>query len=253
MALYLTTTNHNEIFREIGAIVLSSLGRIYVLPNYMNNISFRYSYSEFILNINNIKTLSSKQIKDFNTYGTRYEDIIYEYNNISINTSEFVKYLEVSNSFMTFLIDNNINVSFEYVVKNYSSLLSFNDIKSLLKPVYVRYMMAKKNPQNLISIRKNIAVRNIRKVVLYDVPCIIEYSRLRLLDNFWIDLKENIEVKIQNPPYFTYRDYMCLSIGNIKKFDKVEIELFRETNPNSMNFSTEFGIKKIKLIGKGYY
>ena len=88
---------------------------------------------------------------------------------------------------------------------------------------------------------------------MYDVPCIIEYSRLRLLDNFWIDLKENIEVKIQNPPYFTYRDYMCLSIGNIKKFDKVEIELFRETNPNSMNFSTEFGIKKIKLIGKGYY
>lgn len=253
MNLYLTTTNHKEIFRGNGAIVLSSLGRVYILPNYMNNVSLKYNYSEFILNINNIKTFSSKQIKDFNTYGTRYGDIIYEYNNGSINTSEFVKYLEVSNSFMTFLIENNINISFEYAVKNYSSLLSFDDIKSLLKPVYIRYMMARKNPQNLIKIRKNITVRNTRKVVLYDVPYIIENSRLRLLDNFWIDLKENIEVKIQNPPYFTYRDYMCLSIGNIKKFDKVEIELFKETNPNSMNFYNGFGIKKIKLMGKGYY
>lgn len=253
MNLYLTTTNHKEIFRGNGTIVLSSLGRVYVFPDYMNNTSFRYSYSEFILNINSIKTFSSKQIKDFNNYGTRYGDIIYEYNNVNISTSEYVKYLEVSNSFIAFLIDNNINVSFEYAVKNYLSLLSFDDIKSLLKPVYVRYMMAKKNPQNLIRIRKNISVRNIRKVVLYDVPCIIEYSKLRLLDNFWIDLKENIEVKIQNPPYFTYRDYICLSIGNIKKFDKVEIELFRETNPNSMNFYNGFGIKKIKLIGKGYY
>ena len=253
MNLYLTSDNHNEIIKGNRAIILSSLGRIYALPNYVNNISFRYSYSEFTLNINNNKTIYSKEIKDFYNYGTRYGDIIYKYNNISTDTSKLIKYLEISNSFMTFLIDNNINMSFEHIIKSYSHILSFNDIHSLLKPVYVRYMRARKNFKNLISIRENIGIQNIRKVVLYDVPCIIKDSMLRLLDNFWINLVENIEVKTENPPFFTYRDYNCLSLGNIKKFDKVEIELFRENNQNSINFYNGISIKKITLTGKGYY
>lgn len=260
MDLYLTTTNHNEIFRGNGAIVLSSLGRIYVLPNYINNAYVEYNYSEFLLNINNIKTISSKQIKDFNDYGKKYGEIIYKYNNISVDTSELVNYLKVSNSFMIFLIDNNINTSFENIIQNYTLellRLSVNDIHSLLKPVYARYMMAKRNPKNLISIRENINNYsngcNIRKVTLYDVPGIIENSELRLLDKFWIDLTENIEIKTPNSLYFTYQNYKCLSLGNIKKFDKVEIEFFRERDPNSINFRNGVGIKKIVLKGKGYY
>lgn len=260
MDLYLTTINHNEIFKGNGTIILSSLGRIYVLPNYMNNIYFEHNYSEFLLNINNLKTISSKQFEDFHDYGKKYGNIIYEYNNISVNTSKLVSYLKVSDSFMAFLINNNMNTSFENIVQNFKSRLfrlSVNDIHSLLKPVYIRYMMAKRNPQNLIRIRENINNYsnswNIKKVTLYDVPCIIKNSELRLLDNLWIDLTESVEVKTQNSLYFTYQNYKCLSLGSIKKFDKVEIELFRERDPNSINFYNKIGIKKITLNGRGYY
>ena len=64
MDLYLTTINHNEIFKGNGTIILSSLGRIYVLPNYMNNIYFEHNYSEFLLNIVPVNMKCKKMIKE---------------------------------------------------------------------------------------------------------------------------------------------------------------------------------------------
>ena len=87
----------------------------------MNNIYFEHNYSEFLLNINNLKTISSKQFEHFHDYGKKYGNIIYEYNNISVNTSKLVSYLKVSDSFMAFLINNNMNTSFEKYSSKFKS------------------------------------------------------------------------------------------------------------------------------------
>lgn len=257
MGLYLVSKNPKEICMTNRNLILSSLGRIYTTVDHIDNISFTYNYSEFIININNRNPIFSKQISGINNYGNKYGEIHYEYNNISVDTTTLIDYLKLSNSFMAFLIDRNINAPFETIIQDYNPTMSINDIHSLLKPVYIRYMKAKRNPQNLINIRNNINnpsnIRNIKKITLYDVPCIIENSRLRLLDNLWIDLTELVDVQISDPPYIRYVKFKCISLGRINKFDKIEIQLFKETDLKSINFYNGISIKKIILMGKGYY
>lgn len=171
----------------------------------------------------------------FPNYGRNYGEIKYEYLKYNILPTTLLQgYINISDSFMFFLIDNQI-IDFNQAIARFQSGLSLEDVRSLLKPVFVRYSLAKRSPHDLIKIRNNIGVRKPKKITLYDVPIVLQDSRLRLLDNFSIDLME--EEFINND----YNNYKCVYLGRIRKFDKVEIEM-------DDNF-----VKKITLSGYGYY
>ena len=169
----------------------------------------------------------------FPNYGINYGEIKYEYLKYgTLSTTLLQGYITVSDSFMAFLIDSQV-IDFNQAIAQFQSGLSFQDVRSLLKPVFARYSLAKMNPDDLIKIRNNIRVRKPKKITLYDVPVVLQNSRLRLLDNFNIDLTE--EEFVNND----YNNYKCVYLGRIRKFDKVEIEM-------DDNF-----IKKITLCGNG--
>lgn len=169
----------------------------------------------------------------FPNYGRNYGEIKYEYLKYgTLSTALLQGYITVSDSFMAFLIDSQV-IDFNQAIAQFQSGLSFQDVRSLLKPVFARYSLAKMNPDDLIKIRNNIGVRKPKKITLYDVPVILQNSWLRLLDNFNIDLTE--EEFVNND----YNNYKCVYLGRIRKFDKVEIEM-------DDNF-----IKKITLCGNG--
>ena len=169
----------------------------------------------------------------FPNYGRNYGEIKYGYLKYgTLSTALLQGYITVSDSFMDFLIANQV-IDFNQAIARFQSGLSFQDVHSLLKPVFVRYSLAKMNPHDLIKIKNNIEVRKPKKITLYDVPVVLQDSWLRLLDNFSIDLTE--EEFVNNG----YSNYKCVYLGRIRKFDKVEIEM-------DDNF-----IKKITLCGNG--
>lgn len=171
----------------------------------------------------------------FPNYGEKHDEVKYEYLKYNtLPTTLLQGYMTISDSFMAFLIDNQI-VDWNQAIAWFSSGLSLQDVHSLLKPVFVRYNLSKDNPDNLIKIRSNIGVKRARKITLYDVSVALQNSYLRLLDNLSIDLTE--EELINN----SYNRYKCVYLGKIRKFEKVEIEM-------DYNF-----IRKITLSGYGYY
>lgn len=171
----------------------------------------------------------------FPNYGETYGEVKYEYLKYNtLPTTLLQGYITISDSFMAFLIDNQI-VDWNQAIARFSSGLSLQDVHSLLKPVFARYNLAKDNSDNLIKIRSNIGVKRARKITLYDVSVVLQNSYLRLLDNLSIDLTE--EELINN----SYNRYKCVYLGKIRKFNKVEIEM-------DDNF-----IRKITLSGSGYY
>lgn len=136
---------------------------------------------------------------------------------------------------MLFLIDKGSQIDFNTALKEFGVNISIDSI-SLFKPVYVRYTIASKNKQSLMKIKDSIDKGvSAKKLVLYDVPVILKNSKLHLIGTLWLDLWEEEMVKNQ------WCKYGCVSLGKIKKFDKVEINL----NYNKMG--------KIVLKGKGYY
>lgn len=171
----------------------------------------------------------------FPNYGGSHGKVKYEYLKYNtLPTTLLQGYITISDSFMAFLIDNRI-VDWNQAIARFPSGLTSQDVHSLLKPVFVRYDLAKDNSDNLIKIRSNIGIKRARKITLYDVSVVLQNSYLRLLDNLSIDLTE--EELINN----SYNRYKCVYLGKIKKFEKVDIEM-------DDNF-----IKKITLSGYGYY
>ena len=82
-------------------------------------------------------------------------------------------------------------------------------------------------------------------MVLYDVPCIIENSKLRILDRFKIDISESAVIRDEaSRKYFSY-GFNCISLG-VSKFDRVEI-IFEEVNSN-INPDNVLYEKQIKEI-----
>lgn len=184
---------------------------------------------------------------------TQYENIIYTHSLLrAYNVRELSEYFKITDFFMEGLIRENINCSFEDIPFLKNIKLSDTDKHSLLKPVYYRYVSTKRNnPLALKVIQEKLSKRNkdssnidYETMVLYDVPCIItKDSRLRILDNFWIDISEALSLPENKNIYY---EFNCISLG-VKKFDKVKIIFEEATNWGSDNMFYGKQIKEIIL------
>ena len=185
---------------------------------------------------------------------TQYGNIIYTHSTLrDFNVGVLLTYFNVTDYFLERLIRENINCSFENIYFLKDIPLGDIDKYSLLKPVYHRYISTKKNkPSVLRKIEDNLKKRNKEsynidydKMVLYDVPCFIKNSKLRILDKLWIDISEFLEISV-NGNYIPCV-FNCLSLG-VDKFDRVEIMLENVSTSYSGNLLYGKQIKEIKLI-----
>lgn len=185
---------------------------------------------------------------------TQYGNTTYIHSALrDFNVGVLLTYFNVTDYFLERLIRENINCSFENIRFLKDILLSDIDKYSLLKPVYYRYISTKKNkPSVLRKIGDNLKKRNKEsynidydKMVLYDVPCIIGESKLRILDNLWIDISELLNISVNERNISCV--FNCLSLG-VDKFDRVEIILEKISNSYSGNLLYGKQIKEIKLI-----
>ena len=182
---------------------------------------------------------------------TMYNKITYIHSQLrDFNVGMLLRYFKTSDYFLENLINENINCPFEEIPFLNNILLSDTDKHSLLKPVYHRYISTKKNnPLYLQKVLKKLIERKkiisdaiyYDKMVLYDVPCIIENSKLRILDRFKIDISEYAKI---GGRYFSDK-FSCISLG-VSKFDRVEI-IFEEVNSN-INPDNVLYEKQIKEI-----
>lgn len=182
---------------------------------------------------------------------TQYGNITYTHSLLrAYNVGELSEYFKITDSFMERLIRENIKCSFENIPFLKDIKLSDTDKHSLLKPVYYRYKTKdhsalKAIQDNLNKINKDSCTINYGTMTLFDVPCIIKDSKLRILDNFWIDISESTNI-LENGRYIPYV-FNCISLG-VKKFSKVEIVFENVTNMYSNNILYGKQIKEIILI-----
>lgn len=185
---------------------------------------------------------------------TQYGNTTYIHSALrDFNVGVLLTYFNVTDYFLERLIRENINCSFENIHFLKDIPLSDIDKYSLLKPVYHRYISTKKNkPSVLRKIEDNLKKRNKEsynidydKMVLYDVPCIIGESKLRILDNLLIDISELLNISVNERNISCV--FNCLSLG-VSKFDRVEIILEKISNLYSGNLLYGKQIKEIKLI-----
>lgn len=185
---------------------------------------------------------------------TQYNNITYTHSNLrTTDVSSLLLYFKVTDFFLERLIRENINCYFENIYFLKDIPLSEIDKHSLLKPVYYRYISTKKNsPSVLKAIMDKLKNRNkesmvidYEQIVLYDIPCIIKESKLRILDNLWIDISEDLE--ITENERVNYYVFNCLSLG-VTKFSRVEIVLEEANCIGSSNYLYGKQIKKIRFI-----
>lgn len=185
---------------------------------------------------------------------TQYGNTTYIHSALrDFNVGVLLTYFNVTDYFLERLIRENINCSFKNIYFLKDIPLGDIDKYSLLKPVYHRYISTKKNkPSVLRKIEDNLKKRNKEsynidydKMVLYDVPCIIGESKLRILDNLLIDISELLNISVNERNISCV--FNCLSLG-VSKFDRVEIILEKVSNLYSDNLLYGKQIKEIKLI-----
>lgn len=239
----------NQYKNCVNKITLNSLedekniyeDRECMISNY-GRVTFKGEFYKLRRKINNI--LNSKYIFNRNMILTR------EFMELSpLEEKQLMLYIFYADRFLLFLIDNNFN-DFSTALKEFNrfknfEILSYKEKISLLKPVYYRY--TKKSSWELknlqIELRRRLkAIREEKieeyklpkKIVLYNVSYeLIEYSYLKILGELKINLKDSI---------FSYGDTYIL--GNIKEFDKVEIEIYQNEYETSLT---------VKLYYQGIY
>lgn len=229
--------NQNEKFEIKGnEVIVSSWGRIYINFAKINN--FYRSKNTLAYQCNNqIKKIDFDSI--FNNYSLNNNEIKYNY--LGIDDKSIIalnRYLDISNDFMKHLILLKYTGDFEYFLDKYIAKyknISKEDGMRLLKPVFIRYEWLRKSG-NQESVLENINNYTIpSKIVLYDIPSILDNGRLKLLDNLILDMREQIGVSIYTP----------INLGNIAFFSKVIINLSLESN------LIDYRISNIELIGNG--
>lgn len=229
--------NQNEKFEIKGnEVIVSSWGRIYINFAKINN--FYRSKNTLVYQCNNqIKKIDFDSI--FNNYSLNNNAIKYNY--LGIDDKSIIalnRYLNISNDFMKHLILLKYTGDFEYFLDKYIAKyknISKEDGMRLLKPVFIRYEWLRKSG-NQESVLENINNYTIpSKIVLYDIPSILDNGRLKLLDNLILDMREQIGVSIYTP----------INLGNIAFFSKVIINLSLESN------LIDYRISNIELIGNG--
>lgn len=237
--------------RSIGKIE-STMGNEYVLGTTFGRVYVNSNIKDYELVAPNKLRIGTNKINL--PEKTQYRNITYTHSALrTFNLGELLGYFKIGDYFLERLIRENINCSFENIYFLKDIPLSDTDKHSLLKPVYYRYISIKRNNYRALKvIGDNLKKRNkesdnidYKKMVLYDVPCVIKDSKLRILDNLWIDISEFLEIPV-NGNYIPCV-FNCLSLG-VDKFDRVEIILEKVSNPNSGNLFYGKQIKEIKLI-----
>lgn len=229
--------NQNEKFEIKGnEVIVSSWGRIYINFAKINNFYRAKNTLAYQCN-NQIKKIDFDSI--FNNYSLNNNEIKYNY--LGIDDKSIIalnRYLDISNDFMKHLILLKYTGDFEYFLDKYIAKyknISKEDGMRLLKPVFIRYEWLRKSG-NQESVLENINNYTIpSKIVLYDIPSILDNGRLKLLDNLILDMREQIGVSIYTP----------INLGNIAFFSKVIINLSLESN------LIDYRISNIELIGNG--
>lgn len=207
--------------------IITTGRRVYINRDYIKEVIPTKTDIEFRYNDGTVKYVAYTKL------GTKPGEVVYNYYpDKNIYMSDYIRFTD---KFMLFLIDSGCNTDFETAVKEFGRDMT-TGIKSLLKPVYVRYNFAKRKQSNLLKIRENIQnINMVQTLVLYDVPIIIEDSKLKILGDIKIDIREQ---EVFDRVLYKYD---CVLFGGIKKFDRVEIDLKDEV------------IDKIIFTGKGYY
>lgn len=213
---------NNEKIINGRNVMVTSLGRVYINPNTVSNHVYDQNQLQYMDLNGNRHGVGLKEI--FSNYGERYSGVTYTYQNRISDIRILEYYLNISNRYLYYLIENKVECLFEQSIESFfllfNSRLSQVDIHSLLKPVYIRYFQIKKNNSILEKIKSDLEnIYSIKKVVLYDVPVILENSKLRILENFYIDISEDIVFGRE------IIKFNCISMGGIRKFNKVEIKI----------------------------
>lgn len=227
--MYLLDDKKNEKIFMNENLIITSNSRIYIKENLKCDKQVLFEVLD----------------KKFPNSSKNYEEKIYIYERLGNNLDGLEEVIQETNMFMLYLIENNAYDFFK-ALREYKTHISQEETYSLFKPVFQRYKHLKKDYTNLEKIRRDILnskysnYRKIKKVTLYNVPCRIENSYLKIINNFWIDLREVEYIK-----EYGYQTFDCISLGEIKEFDRVEIELIPIYNPELENFSLGFDIKRV--------
>lgn len=209
--MFLKVRGVNEKIEVNRNCIITSIGRVYLNKEfgYEEKRSKAIDIAYEVLNEYYPKNTSA--IKN----GT-----VFVFEKVIDNLNDLDKYFNLSSKFMEYLIDTKEQY-WDRAIQNFRTKLSTDDSCSLLKPVFFRYRNLAKNRENLGKLRSSLNnnIQRYNKMVLYNVKYELRDNKLRLLEDFWIDLTEIEDVK-----YYS-EEFECISLGNIKSFDKVEIEL----------------------------
>ena len=236
-------------------LYITNTGRIYSAYNNCEIDTLNGMNPAFIFGNKVYSMEDLKQIFFPNTQSV-WTKQIFTYHNIDLR--EYIQkrltfYLELSDKFMLYLIENSKKVTFDEALMEFSqykfNLTDFSrqTVYSLLKPVYYRYEKYTRNDKNSLlgladSIKYPKQLRTFPKeIILYDVPCIVNNSKLQLLDDFELDLIDMNE----NSCYC--RELKCLYLGNICAFKFVKIKPFFQRKGFDQGYDFE-----IELTGEGY-
>lgn len=212
--MFLKVRGVNEKIEINKNCIITSLGRVYLNKEF----GYRGKRSESI----DIAYEVLDKYYPKNTSAIK-SGTVFVFEKVIDNLDDLDKYFNLSSKFMEYLIDTKEQY-WDRAIQNFRTKLSTNDSYSLLKPVFFRYRNLAKNRENLRKVRSSLNnIQRYKKMVLYNVKYELRDNKLRLLEDFWIDLTEIEDVKINNRYYS--EEFECISLGNIKSFDNVEIEL----------------------------
>lgn len=222
-------------------IIISNLGRIYINKKldsryqiYKDGIKFHFN-NDLSSNYTIEKYFHSKG------YEINFKEIIYTEKKVVEQYPEnWRDYSKIIYEYSLFLLKNNyttFNESLNYFFKGRDYKLLSEDIHSLLKPCFVRYIKAKQNFNNFeLFSKKLLQERNENILILYDVPIILDQSsNLILLSNLRIPLEEILNI---NKKWGTY---YCILLGKAQKIDKVRM---------IFSYKKGFLVRKINLVIK---
>lgn len=244
---------HEEIkmLDKNEGLYMTNTSRVYSAYNNcqietLNGINSTFKFGEQIFSINDL------QEKFFPETQPVWIKQIFTYHNIALRDyiqERLAFYLELSDKFMLYLIENNRKVTFDEALMEFSqykfnlSDFSRQTVYSLLKPVHYRY--TKYDKGSLLGLADSIKYPKQprifpKEIILYDVPCTVNNSKLQLLDDFKLDLTDMNE----NSCYC--RKLKCLYLGNINIFKFVKIKPFFQRKGFNQGYDFE-----IELTGEG--
>lgn len=224
--IFLKPSSPVEVFKPLNkqkTLYISNLGRIYSLNN---DFFIEYHNEEPYVVQNNVKrksySIKELQTKLFPNNLDMKQKIEYEYFNVDESfmlRNSLSKYIEISDLFMSYLIDNTVTSNFEKAVSGFflkNNWVLKEDLKNcLLKPVYNRYFHINRNYHK--KIRDNIRDKKMPKeVVFYDVPCKLKNSELIIFDYLKINLKDYVDD--------SYYEFDCIYLG-VVSFKEIRFKI----------------------------